>query len=617
MRRVLAGIAVLGTLALPAAAQATTFTVTTVADSPVGDDDCLVAACTLRQAITAANASFGLDTVRVPAGSYVLANGQLESTEGLVLGRSGAGTVTIDAGGQSRALLLSGPTAISDMTITGGAATDSPTDPAVARGGGIYAAAALELVDVTVADSSATSTSAEGGGVYVLGRPAFDDVTITDNAATSAATGHATGGGVDIAYSGPFDVSGLTVRDNRAAGGDGGASGGGLNSSDNGMRLWDSTFTANTARASGTGSAFGGGVFSSAGRIESTRVSGSTSLSEGAYARGGGIAATGDLEVVASTIDDNLVFSDGTAGTSAEGGGVYGLAGALTITNTTIVDNLAQALSGASVAGGGVMYSDGTVLTATTITGNRASDSSGSLAGYGGGIAQTLSGSSVTVRGTILAGNDQDTGGDCGDGTVHSDGGNVLNVGASCTYVPATGDVTATDPGLASLADNGGPTPTMLPQAGSPALDRYAAASGGCFGLTTDQRGVARPQGGACDAGAVEVVAPPTPAPSTTPSTPSAPVDAGPAPSVQTPSAAAPRTCPSRRVTVRLNPRGVHFVRARVSVDGVLIRAHRDRTRWTASFQLKGDPGQKVRVTVRGRRADGRLLTRTRTLTVC
>jgi hypothetical protein len=62
------------------------------------------------------------------------------------------------------------------------------------------------------------------------------------------------------------------------------------------------------------------------------------------------------------------------------------------------------------------------------------------------------------------------------------------------------------DARLGPLADNGGPTLTHLPPVDSPALD--AAGTAGC--PDADQRGVTRPQGPACEIGAVEVaVAPP------------------------------------------------------------------------------------------------------------
>jgi hypothetical protein len=66
---------------------------------------------------------------------------------------------------------------------------------------------------------------------------------------------------------------------------------------------------------------------------------------------------------------------------------------------------------------------------------------------------------------------------------------------SSCGSRP--GD-TLTAATLGPLADNGGPTETRLPAPDSSAIDR----AGRCDG--TDQRGVARPVGGLCDAGAVE-----------------------------------------------------------------------------------------------------------------
>jgi hypothetical protein len=58
----------------------------------------------------------------------------------------------------------------------------------------------------------------------------------------------------------------------------------------------------------------------------------------------------------------------------------------------------------------------------------------------------------------------------------------------------------ASDPFLGPLADNGGPTPTMALLPGSPAIDAGVPIAG----VTTDQRGVARPQGTAPDIGAFE-----------------------------------------------------------------------------------------------------------------
>ncbi|MGB5413308.1 MAG: choice-of-anchor Q domain-containing protein, partial [Polyangiales bacterium] len=64
------------------------------------------------------------------------------------------------------------------------------------------------------------------------------------------------------------------------------------------------------------------------------------------------------------------------------------------------------------------------------------------------------------------------------------------------------------DPMLGPLADNGGPTETHALEEGSPAINQIPAAD--CVDeegepLTTDQRGLARPQGDSCDVGAFEL----------------------------------------------------------------------------------------------------------------
>jgi hypothetical protein len=72
---------------------------------------------------------------------------------------------------------------------------------------------------------------------------------------------------------------------------------------------------------------------------------------------------------------------------------------------------------------------------------------------------------------------------------------------------------TSTDT-LGSLANNGGPTETILPLSGNPAIGLIppttsVAINGTSVALcpTTDQRGVASPSGANCDAGSVEVLA--------------------------------------------------------------------------------------------------------------
>jgi hypothetical protein len=67
---------------------------------------------------------------------------------------------------------------------------------------------------------------------------------------------------------------------------------------------------------------------------------------------------------------------------------------------------------------------------------------------------------------------------------------------------------------LGTLADNGGPTQTIAPNVDSPLIDKIPPGVNGCgTSVTTDQRGVPRPQGAGCDIGAVEVTGNAVPSP--------------------------------------------------------------------------------------------------------
>lgn len=115
-------------------------------------------------------------------------------------------------------------------------------------------------------------------------------------------------------------------------------------------------------------------------------------------------------------------------------------------------------------------------------------------------------GSSATIKNSIVAGNGGATGIADVFGVYSSTGGNLIgNVGAASGFTQPTDQTNVSNPLLAPLADNGGPTKTHLPLPGSPAIDKAVAGS-----PATDQRGVARSADGdnngvaAADIGAVE-----------------------------------------------------------------------------------------------------------------
>jgi hypothetical protein len=86
----------------------------------------------------------------------------------------------------------------------------------------------------------------------------------------------------------------------------------------------------------------------------------------------------------------------------------------------------------------------------------------------------------------------------CGPTPFSFTGSANLSSDGSCEFGAGRDNVNVL---LGLLADNGGPTLTLMPQPGSPALN--SGTNTGC--PATDQRGEPRPQGAACEVGAVEV----------------------------------------------------------------------------------------------------------------
>jgi hypothetical protein len=134
----------------------------------------------------------------------------------------------------------------------------------------------------------------------------------------------------------------------------------------------------------------------------------------------------------------------------------------------------------------------------STIVGNQApGGTAGGLmvATFGAPVDVTIVGNLIADNGTY---NCQVEGGAAA--VLTSVGGNLVTDG-SCAPVAGDRIVAPGAAGFGPLGDNGGPTPTHPLLPGSPALDM--ALAGVC--PATDQRGIVRPQGVACDAGAFEL----------------------------------------------------------------------------------------------------------------
>jgi CSLREA domain-containing protein len=508
-----------------AGAQAATLTVTTTGD-PSGTSQ-----CSLREAIATINA-FGTTTVCGTADSsgntlvlgphsYTLSiqpsgtddnnTGDLDLTANIPTTIEGAGVGQTSITGAGFPAInpdrlfhvIAGTVTFRDLALTHGTGPNGadgmngvngmdPVPPTNGmpgfNGGAIFNGADLILNDVAVTSNAAgrggnggigltVSTGANGGpggvggGIYNVGTLTLNQVTIDANHAGNGGVGGSGGAG----GSGGMGGMGGCCGD-----------GGGLDSAAGVVMITGSTFAHNHAGNSGPG---GLGGSSSLGEMG---TSGSGGTGAGG-ASGGGIAVTGGSAMITnSTFTANVsglggdggdapggghqgIGNGGNAGNGSTGGGLFVRGGAaVALMNVTIADNQV------SVAGApGVSFTGG----AAGAAGNPP---------FGGGI-YTNGAPATSMTDTLLAGNGL---GNCA-GSI-TDGGHNLSFGdASCPSAFSGGD-----PKLGTLRDNGGPTPTMAPGAGSAAID----AGAGC--ASTDQRGVLRPVGTACDIGAYEFALP-------------------------------------------------------------------------------------------------------------
>lgn len=368
---------------------------------------------------------------------------------------------------------------------------------------------------------------ANGWGVEIAG------TTISQNDAgvsADASTPSGTGGG--LAASGEdaeaLDIAFSLLTGNQAGEAAGGSDGGGAVTwiGDGDLTVADSEITGNTAgtTATGPGGADGGGILrftldaTATDSIVRSTISGNSVTSPAAGASGGGLyfSTGGRLDVNASTLAGNTV----TGATTGRGGGAtllsVGSQAAFSILNSTIHAN--RSLGPGGGFAGGILLSAATGSGAvpssiihSTITSNEAQV--GSTGGTAGNLY--LTNGTTQLRGTIIA---------AGIGFVApgpaenncnlfqpdqyaSLGENIEDTSPSqCDF--AGTDQVGVDPLLGPLAANGQSPDLPLTRAlltGSPAIDSVPAG-GLCPGA--DQRGVARPQGPGCDAGAFELGVP-------------------------------------------------------------------------------------------------------------
>jgi uncharacterized repeat protein (TIGR01451 family) len=452
---------------------------------------------------------------------------------------AGGGTVTFSCGGGAVAIpitstkLLSKSTTIDgtgqQITLDGGGSTKLfKTTPQPKTG--------LDLVfrKLTLRNGWATDQGAAIDLVWQaptrLTTLLVEDVTFQNNVVPTSQPDW--GGGAICGVSGLLTIRRSTFVANR------GSNGGAIVNRNVQTTIEDSRFEDNATQAS-VGDPFNGGVGGSGGAIyidgtgggaltlrrtvfsgnQATNMGGAifswlyglptalviedcTFANNAAVVAGGAIThANGRLAVSGSTFSGNTVVGHGGALYETEANGSQT---PVSITNSTFYGNSAtgrQPSDGTTGFGGAILDdANPTTLTHVTIVGNHADWAGGAIAG--GSTSRT------TVRASIIADNTCANGG-LGWGIYQNCLSTLADGGFNLQWPPLNGGsdracaagVAFAAPRLGPLADNGGPTATMSPQDGSPAIDRVAS---GCPPPSTDQRGHPRPFGAGCDSGAVE-----------------------------------------------------------------------------------------------------------------
>jgi hypothetical protein len=383
-------------------------------------------------------------------------------------------------------------------------------------------------------DGGAGGPSGDGGGIYNAGSLYIEGSTISGNF-----TGQGGEGGTGAQGTGEVEERGP---------GDGGDGGDGGNS---GMQ-YDKNSGYSHEALKGGGGIYNGGSLT----MTNSTISGNGT---GAGGTGGGSGPGGGPNKYGYFADSGRA---GTGGSAGYGGGLFTGAGyggysPVSLTNVTVygnrtgdggtggaggggADSTLGGGSGGSGGDGGGVWSEGAssgsevILTFVTIAGNRlgaaglkgnsANPSRGAccgVRGVGAGIStggRYTNGSAVFLKDSIVADNGEELVG----GQLTGDANcfqrylptyvDIVDQGGNVTWNDTTCPGKVADPMLGLLADNGGPTQTLLPGAGGSAIGVVPAAS--CT-VQEDQRGLPRPGSGKtnCDAGAVETQAgepPPT-----------------------------------------------------------------------------------------------------------
>jgi hypothetical protein len=498
--------ATLGALAAPAPAM-------TIVPSTTAEDPDVPGVCSLRDAIDAAIANsdgggcdeettgtYGVgvtDEIVLGPGPYTLTdpttNEDLNFNGDLDIGGNGPIVIRSDTPGVRRTIAMAplvdrmfelvDVNGIADLTLRD---LDLATEGELpAENGGVILATTdgndldLENVEIALNDDI---NAANGGLIAVSGASStfeMSDSTLEGGDATSQ------GGGLYLDTVAPVTIERSRISFNHAiAPNNFDAQGGGIFANNTPLTILDSEISDNSATAPGLGDG---------------------------DARGGGVWAFNTLTMRRTLVENNQAFSKEVGAAEETGGGLWLVHGAGTslIQNSTFTENSAG--DGGDVingAGGGLFnFSSSLEVVHTTFLANDASDPDN------GDHIQNNDGTLLTYTNSVIPGGGGVNMCEGGDEETVSGGYNALGADDDGCVAEGAGDtatgVTGIVPGGATA--NGGPaiggsdpvpTRTIAISSGT-AQDLVPVADCSPAG-GVDARSVARPQGGACDAGAFE-----------------------------------------------------------------------------------------------------------------
>ena len=478
-------------------AGAATFTVTNLNDSGAGS---------LRQAILDAKNATGDDTIIFQtglSGSILLTNGALQIDSNLTINGPGAKMLVIDGNG-----LFSGPfktlrvieiaagvtVTLNGLTIRGGATScgPNPNPPPTLACGDVAGGGIINKGVLTVSNSIVTEnmSAISGAGILNSGTLTFSNSILSNNQATDSA-------GLLNDDKGVATVLNSTISGNKAyyPGGEGG----GITNYGS-LTVRSSTISGNVARGDG------GGIENEIGSVIviNSTISGNFAVNGGGISNGG-LQTFDDkikLWVLNSTISGNVASNDDSTSLDAEGGGIY---------NQGIVRGSDEATA---------------IVLNSTITGNvvtsKSTDPSATFAGGGifnGRNAHLSIGNSLVSGNSAKVAKEIASASDPNFTDANFLGHNILGENGNAGVVGLVNASTGTDwilPGpvstaIGSLASNGGPTQTHLPQLGGPLINNgdnslIPQDPSTNQPIATDQRSAGYPRivNGTVDIGAVE-----------------------------------------------------------------------------------------------------------------